>query len=751
MLLSYQTYPSIKEVARPMLRLAGLRINPRTNGPHRTTRYTRYVLKRLSDGSERTIATPRNAHLSPPLWSPDGKRFAFLNTTQRGLELWTGESATGKTRRIRGVQINDAYGDAYQWMPDSRQLLCQLVPRDRGAPPVASLTPIGPRVQESRGRAAPARTYQDLLRTPHDADLFDYYATSQLALVDAKSGKVKPIGRPTIFQDVNPSPDGKHLLVTRNERPYSYLQGWWAFPREVEVWNNAGGLEKRVASLPLRESVPLGGVPEGPRNIHWRPDQSNSLVWVEALDGGDPKRKASHRDRLVQLGTVTDTASETTRLQHRYSGINWFAEGGRALVSEYDRDTRRRRTFLIDMDDAKAEPRLIWDRNVQDRYGDPGSPVMRTLPDGRRVLWQEGNSIFLTGRGASSQGDRPFLDKLNLETMKTERLFQTEEGTYEPVVALLSDDGSRFLTRRESATQPPNYVMRSLGGENKAITDYQDPAPQLRGITKRVVTYERDDGVPLSFTLYLPPGYQAGTPLPTILWAYPREYNDAATAGQVSATPSRFTTIGGSSHLFFLTQGYAVLHNAAVPIVGDPATVNDTFVEQLVAGAKAAIDKAVEMGVTDPDRVGVAGHSYGAFMTANLLAHSDLFRAGIARSGAYNRTLTPFGFQSERRTLWEAPEVYFRLSPFMHADKINEPLLMIHGEVDNNSGTFPMQSERMFHAIKGHGGTVRLVMLPKESHGYAARESIEHTLYEMLAWFDRHVKHAPPRRDHSPD
>jgi dipeptidyl aminopeptidase/acylaminoacyl peptidase len=274
------------------------------------------------------------------------------------------------------------------------------------------------------------------------------------------------------------------------------------------------------------------------------------------------------------------------------------------------------------------------------------------------------------------------------------------------------------------------------------LTHYKDPAPQLRSIKKELVTYKRPDGVQLSFTLYLPPDYKPGERLPTIVWAYPLEFNDAGTAGQVVGSPNLFTTLNGNSILFMLTQGYAILDNATMPVVGDPETVNNTYIEQIVASAKAAIDKAVDMGVTDRNRVGVGGHSYGAFMTANLLAHSDLFRAGVARSGAYNRTLTPFGFQSERRTLWQAPEMYARVSPFMYADKIKTPLLLIHGEADNNPGTFPVQSERMYQAIKGNGGTVRLVLLPLESHGYVARESVEHVLYEMISWFDRWVKPA---------
>jgi dipeptidyl aminopeptidase/acylaminoacyl peptidase len=414
-------------------------------------------------------------------------------------------------------------------------------------------------------------------------------------------------------------------------------------------------------------------------------------------------------------------------------------------VSDFDRDRRWTRTFVVDLE----RPELgtpIWDRSMLDRYGDPGRPLLRTTPTGQSVLWQAGDAIFLDGGGATPTGDRPFLDRFDLKTRESKRLFQSDGQAYESVVGLVADDGSRFITRRETPTDPPNYLLRGQGEEPpRTLTQFEDPAPQLRGIKKQLVTYERADGVQLSMTLYLPPSYRPGQRLPAALWAYPREFIDAGTAGQVSGSERRFTTIGGSSHLFFLLKGYAVLDGATMPVVGDPETVNTTFIEQIVASAKAAIDKADEMGVIDRDRVGVGGHSYGAFMTANLLAHCDLFRAGIARSGAYNRTLTPFGFQSERRTLWEAPEMYVKLSPFLAAHKIQEPILLIHGEADNNAGTFPIQSERMYHAVKGNGGTVRLVMLPHESHGYSARESIEHTLHEMIAWFDKHVKHAPSR------
>jgi dipeptidyl aminopeptidase/acylaminoacyl peptidase len=376
---------------------------------------------------------------------------------------------------------------------------------------------------------------------------------------------------------------------------------------------------------------------------------------------------------------------------------------------------------------------------MQDRYRDMGTPVTEMLPSGQRVVVSEGDFAFFNGAGASPKGDRPFLDRVNLKTKEKTRLFECADGVYESVVSVLDKAGTRMITRRESTTEPPNFFLVAEG-KRTALTSFVDPAPEMRQVKKQLVNYKRADGVPLSFTLYLPPNYKPGTKLPTVMWAYPREYNDADTASQITGSPYRFTQVSGASHLFYLLAGYAILDDAALPVIGDPETANNTYLQQIVAGAKAAIDKATELGVTDPKRVGVGGHSYGGFMTANLLAHSDLFAAGVARSGAYNRTLTPFGFQSERRTIWEAPDTYLTMSPFLNAHKINEPILLIHGQADNNTGTFPIQSERMYTAIRGNGGTVRFVYLPFESHGYAARESVEHTLAEMVEWFDKHVK-----------
>jgi dipeptidyl aminopeptidase/acylaminoacyl peptidase len=742
-------YPPIADLAEPMLRLAGHRINPQTNGPARQPRIVGITLVDVANGGERKVTLPAGARPGMSQWSPDGKQLAFANTSSNGIELWIADVTTAQAKQIKNVVLNATYGRPFVWMPDSRTLLCKTIVANRGTPPATPKVPIGPTIQESSGKEAPVRTYQDLLKNKHDEDLFDYYFTSQLATANTETGEVAPIAKPAVFSSIEISPDGNHILVVREHRPYSYLHPSFTFPKDVEIWNRQGAVEHKVASLPLAEHVPIEGVATGPRDYEWRPTEPATLVWVEALDGGDPRKKVPHRDRLLMLKhPFQDQPREVTKLQHRFGGgrgggLVWGETGGMALLSDYDRDTRHQRTFMIDVDRPEQSARLLWDRSVRDYYADPGTPIMKTLSSGHSVIWQKGNFIFLTGRGASPTGDHPFLDRLDLGSQKKERLFQSDPNSYEWVADLVDDTGPRFITRHEKPSEAPNYYVRSAGSTDKrALTHYKDPAPQLRSIKKELVTYKRPDGVQLSFTLYLPPDHKPGERLPTIIWAYPIEFNDAKTASQVIGSPNHFTSLSSNSDLFLLTQGYAILENATMPVVGDPETVNNTYLEQIVASAKAAIDKAVDMGFTDRNRVGVGGHSYGAFMTANLLAHSNLFKAGVARSGAYNRTLTPFGFQSERRTLWQAPEMYVRVSPFMHADKIKTPILLIHGEADNNPGTFPVQSERMYQAIKGNGGTVRYVSLPLESHGYTARESVEHTLCEMITWFDRYVKNA---------
>lgn len=759
LLLEREPLPPLADLARPMLRLAGLRIDAARSAPHGPRRWRGLSFLRLADDSERKVTLPEGAAPDRFSWSADGKHVAFTCTREAGVELWLAEAATGQARALTGPTLNAAGESPFTWLPDGR-LLARFVPAGRGPAPERAPVPPGPITSETQGRATPVRTLTDLLTDEHDMLLFEHHLTCQLAIVDL-AGKRTDVGAPALWTSALPSPDGKWLLTGRTERPYSLLVGWDAFPERVEVLGLDGEVVKELAKRGLRDDIPIQGVERGPRAIEWqasgRPGEPALLVWAEAQDEGDPKKKVPHRDGLVTLAAPFDGApKELLRLEHRYTGLTWLERAAteatsRALVSEYDRDARWSRTWLVTLERGSGgvalagEARRLWDRSTKDVYAHPGSPMHTSTPQGERVARVRANALLLTGRGASPAGDLPFLDRLDLATFATTRLWRCEPGRYEEVTDVLDDVGTRCVTRHETPDEPPNYRIRTLGETPSIapVTSFADPTPELRGVKKQLLTYARADGVKLSGTLYTPAGW---TPeqgkLPLLVWAYPQEFNDAATAGQVSGSPSRFTRFAGPSHLFLVTQGYAVLDAATMPVIGDPETVNDTFVEQIVAAAKAAIDHCASLGVADPSRVAVAGHSYGAFMTANLLAHCDLFKAGIARSGAYNRTLTPFGFQGERRTLWEARETYALLSPFTWADKIKTPLLLVHGQLDPNPGTFPLQSERLFHAIQGHGGAARLVVLPYEGHGYVARESVLHVLAEMIEWLDRHVKNS---------
>ena len=743
-LLDPLRYPAIAELAQPMLRLAGQRVNPNTNSLHRQPYFVGMRLRNISDGKEIAVSFPGGAQVFSPQWSPDGRYLAAGNLTPVGVELWIVDASTAKASRVKNVLVNTAFG-GFGW-EDSRTVSATLIPAKRGAAPAyQNITPNEPNIQETTGRGGAVQTFQDLLRSPHDEKLFEYYATSQLALIDV-NGKVREIGSPAIFDNADISPDGKYVLTSRIQRPFSYLFPLTRFPKKVEVWDMNGKQVYTVANLPLQDALPIQGVATGPRSYSWIPTEPATLIWAEALDGGDPRKKVTPRDKLVTLAApFSASPAELVKTEHRYQGRSFGEKDGMMWFFDYNRDTQRRRIFMTDYRNP-SNVKMISDLNINDRYNDIGSPVTKVLPNGSSVIRQHGDDVFLVGSGASSEGDRPFFRRMNVKTLKIDDIFRSGNEEYESFLGMIDDAGTTFLTRKESIIEPSNVYLRQAGSATpRKLTDFTDPTPQLRGIKKQLVKYKRADGVDLSFTLYTPPGFKEGTRLPTVVWAYPLEFTDAATAGQVSGSTNRFTQIGSISHLFFLLQGYAVLDDATMPVVGLPETVNDTFIKQIVDSAKAAIDKGVEMGVVDPDRVGVGGHSYGAFMTANLLAHSDLFRAGIARSGAYNRTLTPFGFQGERRSFWEATKLYTDISPFFYANKINEPILLIHGEADNNQGTFPMQSERLYAAISGNGGTARLVMLPLESHGYSAKESVEHTLYEMINWFDKHVKNAKSR------
>ncbi|HZL84035.1 MAG TPA: prolyl oligopeptidase family serine peptidase [Candidatus Krumholzibacteria bacterium] len=733
--------PPLSLLARPFHSLAGLRVDLERRARQRTKRNLSLSFVDLESGKTARVALPAERDFTVPVWSPDGTRVAFGVDTPQGVELWIADARDGKAARIAGAQLNDLLGEPIQWHAGSAALLVRMIPENLGPLPQQPPVPEAPVVVESSGKRTRMFTYQDLLENEFDADLFEHVATSQLAVVDVATGALTRVGEPGLVLECKSSPDGKFLLVTRLRRPFSYRVPYFYFAREIQVQNLTGAVVRTLASLPVSDEVPVQGVVKGPRDVEWQPLHPAKLLWVEALDEGDPQRKVPQRESVLTLAApFVAPPTEVMRLAHRSRGFEFGARQDEVWVTEYERERRWITTYAVDLGSPQHK-RVLFDRSVNDAYGDPGQPLMRTLDNGMRVLRQDGNRVYLAGRGATPEGARPFLDRFDVVTKKTERLFRSSEGAVESALGFVGDGKQSIVTRYESRSEPPNYAVVELaGGDRRQVTHFADPYPSLQGVDKRLLKYTRADGVALSGTLYLPPAHRAGERLPCLVWAYPLEYSDPATAGQVRASPDAFTLYRGASPLFFVTQGYAVLMDATMPVIGDPETMNETFVEQIVAAATAAVHTLDSLGVVDPQRVVVSGHSYGAFMTANLLAHSDLFAAGIARSGAYNRTLTPFGFQGERRSFWEASDVYMKLSPFAHAHRIDEPILLIHGQADNNPGTYTIQSERMYEALQAHGATARLVLLPHESHQYAARESILHTLAEMLEWSDRYVK-----------
>jgi dipeptidyl aminopeptidase/acylaminoacyl peptidase len=744
--------PDIAVLAQSELGLAGIRVNPATSGPSRASASTGLAFRatEASGDPQPVTGLPADAQIRNARWSPDGAYVAFTLDHPDRVELWVADVAA-RTARVwmDDLAVSDAApGPTFAWMPDSRSVVVRAVPRDRGAMPTQALIPSGPIVREASGEAAAARTYQDLLQSPHDEALFDHFMTSQLVAIGL-DGAMRTVGEPGVVTDLAPAPDGSYLLVETLTRPYSYLVPASRFPTTTRIHDaRTGAVAHTVAELPLAERIPIafGSTREGRRSIGWRADAPATLFWAEAQDGGDAGAPADVRDRLfLHAAPWTGAPTAWSDLGLRYSGLTW-GDDETAMVSEYEWQSRTLRTYRVQPGNPDAAPQLLFERSSEDRYADPGSPMTRPNDAGYSVLLLDDGAVFLEGQGASPEGNRPFVRRFDLSSQQTTELFRSSAPFYESPVAFL-DVGERLLTRRETVTEPPNYFARDLSsGETTALTTFPHPYPELADLQKETIEYTRADGVPLSATLYLPAGYDAERdgPLPTFVWAYPREFKDAAAAGQRSDSPYQFTYVSYWGAVPMATRGYAVLDDAAFPIIGEgDDEPNDTFVEQLVMNAQAVIDEGVRRGVTDPERVAVGGHSYGAFMTANLLAHSDLFRTGIARSGAYNRTLTPFGFQREERTYWQDPDLYNRMSPFMNASKINEPILLIHGQADNNPGTFTLQSERLYGALKGLGTDVRMVLLPAESHGYRARQSLLHMLWEQDRWLEQHLKGIP--------
>ena len=749
MLLLYRdSYKTIDELSEEELRLGGLRINPKTNIGSRTTFYNNVKIKDVSETETRDISgLPENPKLSNFSWSPDESKMALTNTTDSGVEVWILDLEKASVSKLTEATLNANMGNPISWFKDGKSLLLNMIPATRKELiNTAEAVPTGPTISTSDGSKAQNRTYQDLLQNPNDVFNFEQLATSVLVKKDL-DGTATIWGEADMYSGISFSPDGEYIMTTTIHKPFSYIVPYYRFPETVAVYKKDGTEVKVVNETPLIEELPQGfmATQPGTRRMYWRADQPATLYWVEALDQGDPEVEVAFRDQVyVQKAPFTATPQKIRKTINRFSGITW---GNDSTAVAYDRwwNTRNTKTYVFNPSDGSNSGTVITDRNYQDTYSNPGNFVTEENEYGRSVLNLVNGNAYLMGDGFSDKGQFPFIDKMNLATQETERIYESEyTDKLENLQEALDIEAGKILVRIEAPTEYPNYYIRNLKNKSLTqITNFENPFKSIQDVHKELITYKRDDGLELSGTLYLPVGYdmEKKEKKPMLLWAYPREYKDKNSAAQTTTNPNEFTYPYYGSLVYWVTRGYVVLDDAAFPIVGEGDTEpNDTFIKQLVANGKAAIDAVDELGYIDRNKVAVGGHSYGAFMTANLLSHSNLFAAGIARSGAYNRTLTPFGFQSEERNYWEAPEIYYNMSPFMHADTMKTPLLLVHGVADNNSGTYPLQSERYFNALKGLGATARLVMLPKESHGYAAKESILHMLWEQDQWLEKYVK-----------
>jgi dipeptidyl aminopeptidase/acylaminoacyl peptidase len=750
MILAYRdAYKSIAELSQDELRLGGLRIDPGVNIGSRVNYYISLKVKKLDGGMPEMIdvsGLPEGAKLTNFRYSPDQTKMAFTHTTREGVEVWVVDIVNATAKKLTDAKVNANLGDVINWFKGGKSLLVKMISEDRKELIDTDIAiPTGPTVSVSDGKEAQNRTYQDLLKNKNDEYNFEQLALSELFKVSLDGTTQKWLGS-AMYRSIDFSPDGQYVMITTVERPFSYLVPYRRFPSRSVVYTHSADFVATIVEVPLIEDLPKGFMAErtGRRDIGWRADRPATIVFAEALDGGDPENEVEFRDEVFTLeAPYNGTPVSIFKSINRFRGIQW-GNDKIAIAMDYWWNTRNMKTYLFNPSDPGQKAEVLFDRNYQDAYSDQGDFVTRKNDMGRQVLALKGNNAFLMGEGFSEDGQFPFVDELNLKNQKKERLYKSAFTDKLENLARYDVDRSQLMVRIESKNEYPNYYLRNVKkGDLVQLTNFENPFKSIQNVHKEVITYKRDDGLELSGTLYLPMDYDMAKKekMPMILWAYPREYKDQASAAQNTQNPNEFTYPYYGSPIYWVTKGYVVLDGAAFPIVGEgEEEPNDSFRKQLVANAKAAIDAVDELGYIDRNRVAVGGHSYGAFMVANLLSHSDLFAAGIARSGAYNRTLTPFGFQSEERSYWEAPEVYYTMSPFMHADKMKTPLLLIHGEADNNSGTYPMQSTRYFNALKGLGAPVRLVMLPKESHGYRAKESILHILWEQDQWLEKYVK-----------
>jgi len=737
--INYRQMIDLKTLSRKTYELAGEEISPVLNGP--IEKYPYYDIKFYNYKNNRfeKINLEKDTIVREIKRSPNNKRYAFTTSTDDGIKIFVGDVKKNKHHQLKKIRVNDCFDTSnFFWIDDNR-LLVKSVPFNREQKPRKSRVPSSPVVKETKKSKSKMRTYTNLINNEFEKKLFGYYFSSQIIIYNFREDKIKKVGSAGLFDEVSVSPDNKYILLEKIKKPYSYRVPYYFFARDFVVWDIEGNLVRKIYQRPLSEEIPIGGTFEGPRYMHWHPNKKSSLVWITALDQGDPEKEVKKRDKVVLSSYPFKNSKTLFKSKYRLYQLEWGEKPNSCIYYERDRDNMQIYGYYLNYNSNNVQK--IVDRSYRNSYKEMGDLVKKSNRFDRKVFMQNGQNVyFINNEGDSPEGKYPYLSKFNLKDKKEEIIYKSRKNSFETIEAVLEKDFSKILIEHQTKTEPENYYIVDLNERTrKKITDNKNPYPEITDTEQRIIRYKRSDGVSLVGKLYLPPGYENEKRLPLIVWAYPLEYKSKKVAGQLKSSPNKFMKFWGASINYLLLEGYAVV-NASVPIVGDPKTVNDTFTKQTVESVKAVLDYLYKKEIIDPERVSVSGPSYGAFMVGNVLAHSNICKIGVARSGAYNRSLTPFGFQHERRTLWEATQFYIDVSPYFHADKIKEPLLMIHGENDPNSGTYPLQTKRMYQAIKGTGGTARMVLLPEEGHGYRAKKSNLHVIAEMIEWCNKYLK-----------
>jgi dienelactone hydrolase len=733
-LLFRQPVIALERLARARLGLAGFRFDPDTRSSGVAPLVSRVEIVSLGEQDAPVVWQPEGgALLEFVRFSPDGRIVSALAVSPESAHLALFEVASRVERRL-DVPVNAAWGSPCAWV-SSEELLCRTLPADRGAPPPDRVNPL---VVEHTSGPAPTRTWSNLLESPYEDELFEYYFGVALARVGIDGSVAALAVTPGLLSAFAASADGDYAVLTRIERPYSHLVPARQFPSVIELWDLERGARlyaSRAEGFGLSKEETEGR--EDPRRAEWKPGSSTTLGFIERTREGDAVR---HRFMELDAPFEGRAAREIARSDDAPIRSFGWTVAGTPFYSIPTADGTGVRIFVV----FESGVEEIWTSSTEEPGGNPGRALRVEGQDGP-VLEVEGR-IFLAGDGLGVQGPEPFLDAFDLRTRQRERLFTAPPGEFEVVLGLLgpfheeekSEKTPALVTVRETESEPPNLFVRR-GETRTAVRPLASPYPELDRAQRRVVTYRRADGVLLSGSLYTPAGWQGTPPLPTLVWIYPYEFGDRDHAEQMDVRDFQYHRVKGPSPLAAVLEGYAVLLNPTVPIVQTAGGMNDDYIPQLVASAEAAVEYLVEIGVTAPGRVAVAGRSYGAFSSANLLVHSRQFATALAMSGAYNRSLTPFGFQHEKRTFWEATALYTKISPFFHADQIEAPILLVHGGSDENPGTPPLQARRFFHALVGEGVPARYVELPYEGHHYWARESVLDASAEMLEWLDRTI------------